>query len=108
MSLQELEQAVIQLSAHEKIQLLQWVVHNLQDHVPGIEKRPGVAGGAACIVGTRIPVWAIIQAQRLGMTDSEIVAMYPLLDSQALANAWAYSQVYPQEIEAAIDLQENS
>lgn len=25
---------------------------------PGIEKSPNIAGGAACIIRTRIPVWS--------------------------------------------------
>lgn len=38
----------------------------LQDDFAGIESRPGVSGGEACIVRTRIPVWVLVQARNLG------------------------------------------
>src|SRR5580704_7735896 len=31
-----------------------------------IEKTPGVCGGAARVVGTRIPVWQLVEARSLG------------------------------------------
>lgn len=50
----------------EKAQLLQWLMRDLGDAFPGIESRP--AGGVVdpCIVRTRIPVWLLEQARRLG------------------------------------------
>jgi hypothetical protein len=34
-----------------------------------IESRPGVCGGAACIVGTRIPIWMLYEAHLAGMDN---------------------------------------
>ena len=31
-----------------------------------ITKTPGVCGGAACIAGTRVAVWLLVEAQQLG------------------------------------------
>jgi hypothetical protein len=48
----------------EKARVLQWVVRDLGDDFPGIEKTPSVCGGEATIVRTRIPVWVLEQARR--------------------------------------------
>jgi len=45
----------------------------------GIESQPGVCGGEPCIVRTRIPVWVLEQARRLGISESEILHSYPIL-----------------------------
>lgn len=86
----------------EKVQLLQWLTHDLQDFFPGIEQTPGVAGGEPCIVRTRIPVRAIIQAQRLGSSEADILQAYPTLRIDDLVNAKAYYQGHLKEIEQQI------
>jgi hypothetical protein len=68
--LKELERILGDLSRGEKAQLLQWVVRDLGDAHPGIESEPSVCGGAATIVRTRIPVWVLEQARRLGMSEA--------------------------------------
>jgi uncharacterized protein (DUF433 family) len=68
----------------------------------GIAKTPGVCGGSACIANTRIPVWVLIQAQRLGATESELLYDYPTLSASDLVNAWAYAEAFPNEIKTAI------
>ena len=70
---QEMEQFVATLSRVEKAQLLQWVVQDLGDAFPGVESRPEVCGGEACVVRTRIPVWLLVQARRLGTSDIDIL-----------------------------------
>ena len=55
-AIQESEALLNRLTRAEKAQLLQWIVQDLGDAFPGIESTPNVAGGAACIVHTRIPV----------------------------------------------------
>jgi uncharacterized protein (DUF433 family) len=94
-----------QLSPGEKAQLLQWVVSDLTNIFPGIEKTPGVCGGDACIAGTRIPVWAIVNARRLGMPDKEILYNYPSLVREDLKNARNYYRANKEEIDEQI--QEN-
>lgn len=59
---QEMEAFVATLSRGEKAQLLQWLVQELGDAFPGVESRPQVCGGEACVVRTRIPVWLLVQA----------------------------------------------
>lgn len=86
----------------EKAQLLQWVVRDLGDAFPGIESRPGVCGGAACIVRTRIPVWVLEQSRRLGVSEADLLRSYPSLRAEDLANAWAYVRSHRQEIDLQI------
>jgi len=42
----------------------------------GIESTLGVVGGDLRIVGTRIPVWVLEQARRLGSSESDILGSY--------------------------------
>jgi uncharacterized protein (DUF433 family) len=72
---------------------------------PGIESRRDVCGGEACIVRTRIPVWLLVQARRLGSSESDLLQAYPTLRAEDLANAWAYARAHPREIDQQI--QEN-
>ena len=99
---QEMEQFVAALSRVEKAQLLQWVVRDLGDAFPGVESRPGVCGGEACVVRTRIPVWLLAQARRLGTSDVDILRSYPALRAEDLANAWAYALSHADEIDRQI------
>src|SRR5437016_8124797 len=100
--LQEAEKLLAAMSRAEKAQLLQWVVQDLGDAFPGIESLPGVCGGDPCIVRTRIPVWLLEQARRLGASEAQILEMYPTLNAGNLANAWAYVRSHKHEIEEQI------
>lgn len=66
---------------------------------PGIESRPGVCGGEPCIVRTRIPVWVLEQARRLGVEEAELLQSYPTLHAENLAQAWSYVRSHRGEIE---------
>jgi hypothetical protein len=55
-----------EMSPGEKAQVRQWVARDLSNAAPGIENTPDVAGGEPCIVRTRIPVWVLVLARRLG------------------------------------------
>ena len=98
----EVEQLLAQLTRAEKAQVLQWVVRDLGDAFPGIDSTPNVAGGEPCIVSTRIPVWLLVQARRLGTSEAELLRAYPTLRAADLANAWAYFRVFSPEIEQQI------
>jgi uncharacterized protein (DUF433 family) len=102
MTLREIESALANLSQAEKAQVLQWMARDIGDAFPGIESRPGVAGGEACIVRTRIPVWVLVQSQRLSMSEADLLRSYPTLRAEDLANAWAYARSHRDEIEAQI------
>jgi uncharacterized protein (DUF433 family) len=99
---QTAEQLLATMNRAEKAQLLQWVARDLGDAFPGIESTPGVCGGAACIVRTRIPVWVLEQARRLGAREADLLQGYPTLRAEDLANAWAYVRIHRLEIEQQI------
>jgi uncharacterized protein (DUF433 family) len=101
-ALQEIEHLLTTLSRAEKAQVLQWIVRDLGDAFPGIESTPGVWGGEPCIVRTRIPVWVLVQAKRLGTSEAELLRSYPVLRAEDLANAWAYARAHREEIEQQI------
>lgn len=105
-ALQEAENLLSTLTRAEKAQLLQAVVRDLGDAFPGIESRPGVCGGEPCITRTRIPVWALEQAKRLGVSESDLLRSYPSLRAEDLANAWAYVRAHQSEIEGQIQANE--
>jgi uncharacterized protein (DUF433 family) len=91
-----------ELTKAEKAQLLQWVVRDLGESFPGIESTPNVCGGEPCIVRTRIPVWVLEQARRLGATEAALLASYPALRAEDLANAWAFVRAHRDEIDRQI------
>ncbi|MFO7642615.1 MAG: DUF433 domain-containing protein [Candidatus Competibacteraceae bacterium] len=101
-AIQEAHQFFANLSRAEKAQLLQWVVRDLGDAFPGIESVAGVCGGDPCIVRTRIPVWVLVQARRLGSSEADLLHAYPALHAEDLVNAWAYFRVHRDEIEQQI------
>jgi uncharacterized protein (DUF433 family) len=101
-SLSDFEKLLPTLSAGEKAQLLKWVVQELGDAFPGIDSRPEVCGGEACIVRTRIPVWLLENARRLGVTEQELLVAYPSLRAEDLVNAWAYARAHVTEIDEQI------
>lgn len=67
-----------------------------------IEKNPEICGGDACIRRTRIMVWLLIELQRQGMTDPELIESYPGLSFADLEAAREYARLHPDEIERAI------
>jgi uncharacterized protein (DUF433 family) len=68
----------------------------------GVESHPEICGGEPCIVRTRIPVWTLVRAQKLGMNDAEILRSYPTLRAEDLVNAWSYARWHAEEIERRI------
>jgi uncharacterized protein (DUF433 family) len=101
-TLRDAEKLLAAMTAAEKAQLLQWVVRDLGEAFPGIESVPGVCGGEPCVVRTRIPVWVLEQARRLGLSEADILRAYPGLRAEDLANAWAYVRSHRDEIEAQL------
>lgn len=99
---QEAERLLAGLSRAEKALLLRTVVDDLGDAFPGIESLPGVCGGEPCIVRTRIPVWVLEQARRLGTGEAELLLSYPTLRAEDLVQAWAYVRTHRDEIEKEI------
>jgi uncharacterized protein (DUF433 family) len=102
MTLKELETQLFALTPAEKAQALKLLVLDIAHAWPGIEKTPGVAGGAACVVRTRIPVWVLDGYRRLGWSEARILENYPTLRAADLVNAWAYADAHADEIKQAI------
>ena len=101
-ALQQAEKLLTTMTRAEKAQILQWVVQDLGDAFPGVESTPGVCGGEPRIVRTRIPVWVLIHARRLGTSEADLLRSFPTLRAEDLANAWAYYRSHPDEIEQQI------
>ena len=101
-ALEEVEQLLPAMTRAEKAQLLQWIVGDLGDAFPGIENTPGVCGGEARIIRTRIPVWVLEQARRLGVNEAELLRSYPALRAEDLTHAWAYVRAHREEIDREI------
>lgn len=104
-ALQEAEKLISRMNRAEKAQVLQWVVNDLGYAFPDIDSIEGVCGGEPCIVRTRIPVWLLVQARRLGTSEADLLTCYPTLRAEDLANAWAYYRAHHEEIDRQI--QEN-
>ena len=106
MTLKDLEQQLLALSPGEKVQVIQLLAQSLGSNWPGIEKTPRVCGGDARIAKTRIPVWVLVEARRLGYSDADLLTSYPTITARDLTNAWGYAEAYPDEIELAIERNE--
>jgi len=74
-----------------------------------IQKTPGVCGGDACIRDTRIPVWSLVVARRLGIADEALLHYFvtPLSPADVQA-AWAYYEQQPEEIDQEIRINEKA
>jgi uncharacterized protein (DUF433 family) len=102
MTTAEREKMLSEMTRAEKAELLRWIVKDLGDDFPGIESKPDVMGGVPCITRTRIPVWVLEQARRLGTSDADLLRDYPTLTVQDLANAWNFVRSHKTEIDAHI------
>src|SRR5882724_13331186 len=101
-ALEEVDKLWPRLSRAEKAQLLQWAARDIGEAFPGIESTPGVCGGEPCVVRTRIPVWVLVQARRLGTSEADLLRSYPMLRAEDLVQAWAYALAHREEIEQQI------
>jgi len=101
-TLKTLQSQVSALTAAEKAQLLQMLAGELTHTWPGVEKHPRVAGGAACIVHTRIPVWVLERHRQLGWPESRILDNFPALSAVDLVAAWSYAAAHVDEIAGEI------
>lgn len=101
-ALQDAVNLLQNLTRAEKAQLLKLVVNDIGDAFPGIESREGVCGGEPCVIRTRIPVWILEKARRLGVSEADLLRSYPTLRAEDLTNAWAYVRAHRGEIEDQI------
>ena len=102
MTVQELESQLLALTPAEKAEAIEILSRSIDKSWRFITKTPGVCGGDACIERTRIPVWLLVNARRLGISEGQLLYDYPTLSATDLVNAWVYANAYPEEIETAI------
>lgn len=107
-ALEQAERLLSGMTRAEKAQLLQSLVSDLGESFPGIESTPGVCGGEPCIVRTRIAVWVLEQARRLGASEVDLLQSYPTLRAEDLAQTWAYVRAHRREIEQQIQDNEDA
>ncbi len=98
----EAERLLAEMTRGEKAQVLQLVARDLGDSFPGIDADPEVCGGEPRIVRTRIPVWILVQARRLGTSEADLLRSYPTLRADDLASAWAFYRTHQNEIDQQI------
>ena len=103
MIIKELEEQLLALKPSEKVQVIQLLAQSLGGNWQGIEKTPKVCGGQACIANTRIPVWVLVEARRLGYSDADLLTSYPTIKATDLANAWVYAAAHEDEIDLLIE-----
>ncbi len=106
MTPKELENMIFVLPPAEKAEIIESLTKSISSAVKGIIKTPGVCGGEACIAGTRIAVWLLVEARRLGISEAELLQDYPHVTAADLVNAWADANAHPEEIEAVIHANE--
>jgi uncharacterized protein (DUF433 family) len=102
MTLKELETQLPSLTPEEKARAIQILTQAFSKRSLGITKTSGICGGDACIAGTRIPVWGLVESRRLGISEAQLLDDYSHISAADLVNAWAYADAHPEEIEAAI------
>jgi|GEM_PF-167454 len=102
MTRQELEHQLLSLSLSDKAEIVHSLTKTLRTGSKGISKTPGICGGEACIAGTRIAVWLLVEAQQLGISEAQLLQDYPHITAADLVNAWMYADAHPEEIAAAI------
>jgi uncharacterized protein (DUF433 family) len=102
MTVEELLAGLAALSKAEKAEVVECLSQDISGAWPGIEKTPGVVGGEACIVRTRIPVWVLEGYRRSGWSEATILTNYPTLRAADLVHAWAYAEAHREEIDEAI------
>jgi uncharacterized protein (DUF433 family) len=102
MDIHEVEALLSRMTPGEKARLLQRIPQESNDTYPGIDMMDGVCGGEAVVVRTRIPVWVLEQARRLGSTEADLLRLYPEMHAEDLAGAWAYVRAHVDEIDRQI------
>lgn len=107
-TLEKAEALLPRLTEKEKDILLRRIydLRNIQPR--GITRKPGVCGGRACIDGTRMPVWSLVNHRLIGFTESEILYNFPSITPQDLKNAWAYYKANKAEIDQDIQGNESN
>ena len=85
------------------------IVKVLRTRESWIQKTPNVCGGDACIRDTRLPVWSLVVARRLGTSDQDLLRYFiTSLTPEDVGAAWQYYEHHRAEIEAVIQANEEA
>jgi uncharacterized protein (DUF433 family) len=78
-------------------------------HQSRIQKTPTICGGDACIRDTRIPVWSVVEAHRLGASAEELLSYFVTpLSAEDVQAALDYYEEHAEEIDNDIRLNEEA
>ena len=67
-----------------------------------IEATPGICGGRARLVGTRVPVHRVARYHHLGYAPEEMLGVLNSLSLSQIYAALAYALANPDEIQASL------
>ncbi len=98
----DIREAVLHLPKGDQIRLLSLVALEVADAYPGVDFQHNICGGSARIIRTRIPIWLLEAMRRGGRKDAELLADYPSLIAEDLANAWNYARSHREEMDREI------
>jgi uncharacterized protein (DUF433 family) len=83
-------------------QALFFCKHRFPDF-PSVVSTPGVCGGSARLVRTRIPIWVLQRMRQVGFSEAKILESYPTLTASDLVQAWGYAALHKAEIDREIE-----
>jgi uncharacterized protein (DUF433 family) len=89
-ALQKAEALLPKLTERETDILLYQIFERRKTPKRGVSKTPGVCGGDACIDGTRMPIWSLVNHRLMGFSDLEILYGFPTVTADDLKTAWKY------------------
>ncbi len=102
MTFDTIRDAVLHMPKGDQVRILTLVALEVADAHPGIDFKDNVCGGSARIIRTRLPVWLLESLRRGGKTDAELLAAYPSINAEDLANAWNYARTHHDEMDREI------
>lgn len=80
----------------------------MRAHEALIEKTPGVCGGSARLVRTRVPVWTLERYRQLGSSIADLVEQFPALRPIDVRAAFDYAAQHVEEITTEIAANETA
>jgi uncharacterized protein (DUF433 family) len=98
----ELEELIARVSARDRPAGANGDRARGSEFSSNVVRTPGVCGGSARIIRTRIPVWLLEQYRRLGMSEGELLRAYPSLRAIDLVEAWRYADSRAEEMDREI------
>jgi uncharacterized protein (DUF433 family) len=104
--LEQTKALLANMTSQEKREVLSMLWDDLNEGISGVIKTPGVCGGTARIVRSRIPVWLLVSYRNMGLDEDRLLSFYPTLTRNDLEQAWKYYQTYKEEIDQEIAQQE--